>query len=175
MIWDFDRVKRAFKQEKKTILLFASFLVVTVLTVLLLRNYLPAIGTGLLIFALGALVLMTWAYAGYAVMKALFWVGADLSLMIFLAQAYCDVPAASRTGDEALKSLVGFAIFYIGAHFTVVAYKEIKKRTDMFKEANDNKLPWLAVIPFGLFTGLFVWQIGQVLLPILHNLCIYKV
>ena len=112
--------------------------------------------------------------AGHAVMKSLFWVGASLSLIIFLAQSYCAVPVAAQTGNDALKSLLVFGFGYIAIDFFRTLYKEVLERIKMLKQTNDGKKPWMILVPFGLFTGLFVWQIWQVLFPILHTLCVYK-
>jgi len=151
-----ENLIQKFKIERENILSFAIFLVIAVLIGVFLGPYLATIGTTLLIISLSILIFITWSFAGYAVMKALFLVGAELTLVIFLSQAYCDVPTNMQTANDALKTLVGFSILYIGIYFFAVVYKEIQKRTAMFKEANDNKIPWLLIVPFAIFTGLFM-------------------
>lgn len=133
-------------------------------------------GKTLSLTALSILVLVTWIMAGHAVVKSLFFVGASLSLVIYLAQAYCEVPAASRTvvSDQALQTLLIFSLVYIGFDFLRSLLKEAKERSKTLKEMNKGKKPWFILIPFGLFTGLFVAEVYFVLLPIIKNLCVYK-
>ena len=123
---------------------------------------------------LALIIMVTWTMAGYAVMKSLVFVSAGLSLLIFLAQAYCDVPTVARTGNDALKILLGFGLLYIGCEFFRSLYKEMSTHTKFLKERNEGKKPWMLLVPFALFIGIFVWQIYQVVFPIIHNLCIYN-
>lgn len=167
-----------FSFDKKDIKSFLLFIAVVGLVPLIAHfygQYLPAIGTSFLFVSLLILVALTWGLAGHAVLKSLFLVGANLSLMVFLAQAYCEVPLINRTADEALVTLVGFAVLYIGYEFISSVFKEVRNRMKLFKEVSQQKNPWLIVVFFALFTGLFIVQVAQVILPILHNLCIYKV
>jgi Na+/phosphate symporter len=162
------------KKDIKAFLVFGGVVAAVILGVLFFGPYLPVIGTSFFYVSMLVLVAVTWGLAGHAVLKSLFLVGANLSLMIFLAQAYCEVPTEARTANEALMSLIGFAVLYIGYEFVCSVFKEVKGRMATFREANNDKNPWLFVIFFALFTGLFLVQVGQVLQPILHNLCVYK-
>lgn len=162
------------KKDIKPFLIFIAVVAVVPLIAHFYGQYLPVIGTSFFFVSLLILVALTWGLAGHAVLKSLFLVGANLSLMVFLAQAYCEVPIVDRTADGALATLVGFAVLYIGYEFITSVFKEVRGRMQLFKEANQQKSPWLFVVFFALFTGLFIVQVGQVILPILHNLCIYK-
>lgn len=132
------------------------------------------IGYSALLIELFVLVTVAWALAGHAVMKSLFLVGASLSLIIFLAQSYCDVPHLTQSSSDALKTLIAFGFIYICVSFLRALYKEVAERTKTLKQIGNGKNLWIFLIPFALFVGLFVWQIVQVLMPILQNLCIYK-
>jgi hypothetical protein len=162
------------KRDMKFFLVFIGVVAAVLLISRFLTPYLPAISVTFLFISLLILVAFTWGFAGHAVMKSLFLVGANLTLVIFLAQSYCDVPSAARTGNDALATLIGFAILYIGYEFINSVYKEIKSRMNQFKEANNNKSPWPVVVLFALFVGLFILQVWQVISPIIHNLCIYQ-
>ncbi|MBI5400648.1 MAG: hypothetical protein HZB12_00825 [Candidatus Yonathbacteria bacterium] len=106
-------------------------------------------------------------------MKSLFLVGASLSLIIFLAQSYCEVPNLTQSGNDALKTLIAFGFIYIGFDFFKSLYKEVRSRLKTLKEINDGKNPWIFLFPFALFLGIFLWQLYQVINPIMVNLCIY--
>ena len=140
-----------------------------------LNPYLTNFGYAVLVIELVIIISITWGLAVHTVIKSLFGVGAGLSLIIFLAQSYCEVPLPARNADDALKSLVVFGLIYIGVEFCFSIYKEAISRIKTLREANDDKRPWVVLIPFALFTGLFIWQVVQVLLPIIQNLCVYKI
>lgn len=127
-----------------------------------------------LLIELSLIVMVTWTMAGYAVMKSLVYVSAGLSLLIFLAQAYCDVPTIARTGNDALKILLGFGLLYITCEFFRSLYKEMSSHSKFLKERNEGKRPLMILIPFALFTGIFIWQVYQVVSPIVHNLCVFN-
>jgi hypothetical protein len=116
---------------------------------------------------------VAYGLAAHAVMKSLFWVGASLSLMIYLAESYCSLPSNARTGNDALKTLIAIGLIYITVDFFRTLYKEFTTRSKTLKEI-DGQTPWFLVVPFAVFTGLLVWQIYQVMDPIVLNLCIYK-
>jgi len=162
------------KKDTATFLIFLALSVAFFVGFTFFQDAFAKVGSALLFIELLVLITVAWAFAGHAVMKSLFLVGASLSLIIFLAQSYCDVPSIARTGDDALKTLLAFGFLYIAADFLRALYKEVTDRTKTLKQANGGKHPWLFLLPFALFTGLFVWQVMQVLLPILQNLCVYK-
>lgn len=129
---------------------------------------------GLLFVELLIVITYTWFLAGHAVMKSLFFVGASMSLVIFLAQSYCQSPNLTPSGNQALMTLVGFSMFYIGFDFLRALYKEVTERLHSFKQVNNGKSPWFFLLPFAFFVGLFVWQVWQVIEPILKGLCVYR-
>lgn len=162
------------KLDLKSLSIFAAVAAAAFFAANHLSPYLSNIGYVILIIELMIVVTVTWGLAVHAVIKSLFGVSAGLSLIIFLAQSYCQVPLAFQTANDSLKSLVAFGLIYIGIEFFRSLYKEATDRAKALKEVNDNKRPWLILIPFALFTGLFIWQVVQVLLPIVQNLCVYK-
>lgn len=123
--------------------------------------------------ALSAFVAWIAILAGFTVMKSLFFLSAEISLLIYLAQSYCDVRILASQSDDALKGLIFLGVTYI-------TFKFLKD----LKVALENKLQsipekrWtrevLVVALFALFTGSFVWSIFQVVSPIILDLCIYK-
>ena len=162
------------KVDFKSLLIFAAVAAVAFFAANHLNPYLTNIGYVILVIELMIVVTITWGLAVHVVIKALFGVSAGLSLIIFLAQSYCQIPLAAQTANDSLKSLVAFGLIYIGVEFFCSLYKEATDRAKTLKEANNNKRPWLILIPFALFTGLFIWQVVQVLLPLIQNLCVYK-
>jgi hypothetical protein len=112
--------------------------------------------------------------AGFAVLKALFFVAAELSLLIFLAQSYCAIPSRLDAGNQALKSLLAIGLLYIAVSFCRSLYKGLKKHYKSIKNERWSKEKTTAVSAFLIFTGLFIWQIYLVVNPIILNLCVYK-
>lgn len=171
-------LKDILTRDKEKVARFSIFLVIAATVFIgmtFYRDTFQAIGNVLLIIELIILVTAAWALAGHAVMKSLFLVGASLSLIVFLAQSYCAAPHLTQAGNEALKSLLGFSLLYLGFDFFRSLYKEVTAHSKKLKEANDGKNPWIFLIPFALFVGIFVWQLYQVMFPILNSLCIYKI
>ncbi len=126
---------------------------------------------GLLFTALLAVVALI---AGMAVIKALFVVAAELSLLIFLAQAYCDVPNRLAQNDAALKSLFTVGILYIGFIFLQSLWGILKAR---YEKVHGEKFRYERTIrtaAYVIFVGLFLWQLYLVVSPIVTNLCVYK-
>lgn len=125
--------------------------------------------------ALSLLTLVVVTMAGHMVLKALFWVGTNLTLTIFLAQSYCDVPPEMRTGDDALMMLVGFALIYILIDLLSSLYREAVSKSKFLDELyGKDKMRWLILAMTVMFAGLFVWQLSLVVLPIVRNLCVYN-
>lgn len=170
-------IKQKLFNDREKLIQFSIFLVLSALVFVgmtFFKDTFQTIGSSILLIELIILTLVAWAFAGHAVMKSLFLVGASLSLIIFLAQSYCDVPNLTQSGNDALKSLLGFSIIYLGFDFIRSLYKEVTGHTKRMKEINKGKNPWIFLIPFALFVGIFLWQLYQVMFPILNSLCIYN-
>lgn len=122
-------------------LVFTLFAGLMFLTLIFYSHALTTFENALLLAAPAILLLVTLIMAGHAVIKSLFLVGASLSLVIYLAQTYCEVPVSSRTGasDEALKFVLIFSLAYIGFDFLRVLIKETKERSKTLKEIKKRK------------------------------------
>lgn len=112
--------------------------------------------------------------ASFAVMKALFFVAAELSLLIFLAQSYCDVKSRPAGSDEALQSLLIIGLVYIIYSFFRTLFDISKKNYQPVKNEKWSSQKIVSVALFLFFAGVFVWQIYLVVNPVIANLCVYK-
>lgn len=123
-----------------------------------------------LLISLGFSFLVVFIFTGEIFFESLFKLGAYLSLLIFLAQAYCRSTGISQA-DENIKWFVYLGFFFISIKFIKKLYKQINK---MFQTmTKDEALPervffiLLLGISISSFVGLFV----RILFPILDNLC----
>lgn len=165
------------KDDRSKLIQFSIFLVLSALVFVgmtFFKDTFQTIGWTILLIELVILTMVAWAFAGHAVIKSLFFVGASLSLIIFLAQSYCDAPNLTQSSNDALKTLLAFSIIYLGFDFFRSLYKEVTNHTKRMKEVNKGKNPWFFLVPFALFVGIFLWQLYQVMFPILSSLCIYN-
>lgn len=173
------KIKEIIKElanNKEKLIQFSIFLALSALVFVgmtFFKDAFQAIGYTVLFIELAILITVAWAFAGHAVMKSLFLVGASLSLIIFLAQSYCDAPNLTQSGNDALKTLLAFGIIYLAFDFFRSLYKEVTNHTKRMREVNNGKKPWFFLAPFALFVGIFLWQLYQVMFPIISNLCIY--
>lgn len=115
------------------------------------------------------LFIIIWVWAGFVIMDSLVVVAAELSLLIYLAQSYCDVSNRSTDSDNALKSLLYVGIIYIIVRFFGTLFKKIK-------EDNGGKLLEDKIITtiFIFITGLLLWQMYLIMNPITNNLCVFR-
>ena len=162
------------RENVRSLIIFTTIVIVVFLGGNFFRPYFSGASLVVLWISLVLIILVTWIMAGHVVMKSLFWVGASLSLIIFLAQSYCAIPVSGQNADDALKTLLVSGMGYIIIDFFRNLYKEVTAQIKMLKQTNQEKNPWVILIPFGLFIGIFLWQIWRVMLPILQSLCIYK-
>jgi hypothetical protein len=126
---------------------------------------------GILLAALMAVIALI---AGMAVIKALFVVAAELSLLIFLAQAYCGVPNRLAQSDLALKSLFTVGILYIGFIFLQSLWEILKARYTRVHGDGWRYERTITTVAYIFFVALFLWQLYLVVYPIVTNLCVYK-
>ena len=82
--------------------------------------------------------------------------------------------------------LVGFGFIYVVTQFIRSLFRELfgdkriedgwkrKGMIGIFKEINHGKHSWMVLVIYGLLVSLFVWQIYNVINPIIHNLCVYR-
>jgi hypothetical protein len=166
------------KENYKVFIIFIAFVIGSVLLV----SFFPTLGTVFFIISFSVLCLITWFMASVVIFRSLFVIGGGLSLMIFIAKTYCDLPLSQHTADSSLQTLFYFGIMYLVWLFFNSLYKELlgDKETESkgslkkIEEIYDGKKPLLIVIPYAIFIGLFLYQLYTVMNPIIHSLCIYK-
>jgi hypothetical protein len=120
--------------------------------------------------------LITWiaVNAGFTVLKNFFILSAEISLLIFLAQSYCENVKVVQKSDGALRSLVTLGIIYISYEFFKALSKALKVKLDSIPDKKWSKEKIIAVGIFLIFTGVFVYTIYQVTSPIIFNLCVFN-
>jgi len=167
--------QRLFKQRDiKSFCIFLIIALVAYVVVNFFKQPLSKITEVILTVELAFLVIATWTFAAHAVIRSLFAVSVELSLIIFLSQAYCATPSTSHTADDALMTLVGVGMTYIGLKFFWTIMSEVTARSKALKKDGSHIWPWLLLPLFAIFTGLFIWQVVQVLTPVIQDICVYK-
>lgn len=111
---------------------------------------------------------------GFVVLRALFLLAGELSLLIFLAQSYCNVPGHSPASDAALKSLTTLGLLYIGISFIRFLYKALKEDYGTVPNQKSQKEKIAFVIICLMFMAMFLWEIFLVMKPIVLDLCVFK-
>jgi hypothetical protein len=119
--------------------------------------------------------------AGFVVVKSLFLIAAELSLLIFVAQSYCAAPARSPLSDDALRSLILLGLIYIIVAFIQSLYAAISERFEKIgKSTRVSRVPgWnirkiIITTLFFIFSILFLVEIYLVIQPIIAGLCVYR-
>lgn len=123
--------------------------------------------------ALGLVLSAMMILAGFAVLKSLAAVGAEISLLIFLAQSYCSANRSTES-DQALNGLLILSLIFIAFTFAWSLYKIL---VEYYANVKDD--PWsadkiISVSLFAIFIVLFFSQLSLVIGPIILDLCIYK-
>ena len=189
MIKKFSELFRRLEFKKENLIPFLIFIGITIAVFVVGVTFnikITTVALTIIFILFSFLTLFTWLMAGLAVFRALFVVGAGLSLVIFIGQSFCDVPVKFHTADSSLMNIIGFGLLYVGGLFIVSLYKELygdkeaksdsrqKGMIKLFKDMNGGKNPWLILVLYALFLGLFLWQLYQVINPIIDNLCVYS-
>lgn len=110
--------------------------------------------------------------ASFTVLRAFFFLSAELSLMIFLAQSYCGTP--NRIADNELKIFVGVSIFYICYEFFKKLKEALKVRLDSVPKKTEGRDKIIVITMFLFFLIIFINVIYRIISPIILDLCIYK-
>jgi len=172
-----ERIAEKLGVKKENILPFLFTFIIVIFAFLHLThvdNLIIIIIAVAVIVSLTLIVLWIFMEAGFAVLKSLFFMGAEVSLLIFLSQSYCDAEKTLSVNDDALRSLIFISLAYITFEFFKSLIAALKKRLDNIP---DKEWPWekvVIVILFLLFTLSFIYMIYQVVSPIILNICIYK-
>lgn len=173
MIRSIKQLKNLKKDDIKPILFSVIISGVFLLGYYYLGNQLGLVMMYVTLILLVLMIALIGMIAEFMVLKSLFFVAAELSLLIFLAQSYCDVQNRTTSGDQALKSLLVLGLFYIGFTFCRSLYKALKDNYKVIEKDPWSKEKVGTVTLFLTFTGLFIWQIYLVMNPIIFNLCIF--
>jgi ABC-type multidrug transport system permease subunit len=123
-----------------------------------------------LLFALFLLFLQ----AGFIVLKSLFNVAADLSLLLLLSQSYCNISNRPPSSDTALQGILFIGLLYVIVEFIGSlrkALKEYFKNTE-YKEKKNDKI--IITLIFILFAVWILYAISLVIIPIVNDSCVYK-
>lgn len=128
------------------------------------------------------LCLIFWFKAGIVVFRALIAPSAVASIVIFLTKTYCELPINLQVADDSLKGLYSFGLLYSVFLLVFSLKKELfgdrksnlKGDLESLKEIYGGKTPWIILTIYTAFIGLFLWQLLQILIPILSNLCVYS-
>jgi len=154
-------------------------------TVLITTPFFATIGPVVLIIVFGIFFSVLWFVAGYVVFRSLLSASVGLSLIIFIGQSYCALPASEQVANTSLMTLIGFGFIYVIAQFGYSLFRELfgdkrakeewrqKGIVGVFKEINQNKHSWLVLVTYAPLVSLFIWQIFSVIKPIIDGLCIY--
>ena len=113
--------------------------------------------------------------AGFAVYKAVIHASVGFGVIVFMAKTYCDLPATTPEGIEALTALWSIGLIYILYEFGNKLQEAYKGHTSKIREDKDK--PWEAtmlLVIYLLFVLMYLSLIAQVLTPIVLDLCIYK-
>lgn len=157
------------KKENVFILIIA-----LVLTRLSLNNEFVSILVIINALLLVFLLFMIMTVADFVVFKSLFLVSAEFSFLIFIAQSYCAIPNRQVAGDQALRTLLSFGILYIIYIFLDSFYETFKKSRESVKNESWTNEKRFVVVLYLVFVVIFLWNVIQVLNPIINNLCVYK-
>ncbi|HUC02027.1 MAG TPA: hypothetical protein VMA75_03930 [Candidatus Paceibacterota bacterium] len=112
--------------------------------------------------------------AGFVVVKSLFLIAAELSLLIFVAQSYCETPLRSAAGDDALRTLILLGVIYIAYAFVQSLYEAIKGHFKKIEKSMWTVRRVITTAVFLVFTVIFLVEIYLVVQPIIGGLCVYR-
>jgi len=128
--------------------------------------------TSLLIIIIASITfLIIIIKAGFTVIKSLFFVAAEISLLIFLSQSYCTIDNRTTLSDDALKNILIIGFLYIIISFLRSLWKELREEyKSIRKDKSWEKIVFIII--FIVFILFFMWQICLVVEPIIQSLCI---
>jgi hypothetical protein len=167
-----------FHLQKDKLIIFLTALVFTGLMFIDQNYWHNVIGNSMLIVVLSVICIFIFAlltYFGIIVIKALVDVSIGLTLIIFLAQAYCsDGVVRTLNSNQALMTLISVGLLYVGFDFLYKVYHSIENHKNKFKETGwgwqEKTVYCLGVI----FVVCFVVLVYMVINPTIHGLCVYK-
>lgn len=128
-----------------------------------------------LVILLGLLSIAIGLIAGAVVVKSLFAVAAELSLLIFLTQAFCGAPVRHPANNAAMTVLFTIGMLYIAYLFFTTLRDELKGVYR--RRLEEHPHTWEKVVTIAAFVAfviLFVWELYLIVTPIVRGLCVYK-
>lgn len=137
------------------------------------------------ILGLSAIVIYAWVKAGIVVFRSLAVIGAELSVLALLSQSYCGVQENMRIADNALMSIIGFGLLYIGFSFLKSLYQELfgdkgsnneqrkKGAVALMKKNGGGKILTFTLGLYAIFVATFLVQLYEVVNVIFANSCVY--
>lgn len=171
----FERFNLKNKSTIIPLIFTVSFGIVLFIVPDILGKYLLSIGIGANLVLWTILMLLILAVVGIAVMKALVYISAGLSLIIFLSQSYCDVLPHTSSGNESLRFLIMTSLTFLVFEFFKIFYEGMAKYFEKFKNMKKEYfLKTILVIFFIIIAFTFLSSIYQVTRPIILDLCVYK-
>lgn len=154
-----------------TLLIFVVVGFVLILEKILGKQNFDNISSLLFVVVASITFLVILIRAGFTVIKSLFFVAAEISLLIFLSQSYCMINNRTILSDNALKNVLIIGFLYIIINFLRSLWKELCEEYKPIKEDRSwEKI--LFVIVFIAFILFFMWQVYLVVEPIIQSLCI---
>lgn len=170
------KARKFYESHKKLVLSVLAFSVAFILTVNP-QNLHGQVGDVLKIIGLiEAIVIVTFMIlvAGAVVIRALFDVAVGLSLVIFLAQAYCASPVQTVDGNNALHTLIIFGLGYVAFDFVSKLYQGIRDFRKSLNDLEGGVYRLLIMLMFLVLAVIFVWDVYAVMSPIVQGFCIYQ-
>lgn len=126
---------------------------------------------GILLAAILAIIMF---FTGFIVLKSLFLIAAELSLLIFIAQNYCVSSLRTELSDGALKSLLILGLIYIVVLFFHFFHKVLKEKYKVIEKEKWSKEKIFFVIFSLIFMTVFIVQVYLIMQPIILDLCVFK-
>ncbi|HVN26115.1 MAG TPA: hypothetical protein VMT99_00470 [Candidatus Paceibacterota bacterium] len=124
----------------------------------------------LLAVLMGLIALM----AGAVVLRSLFAVAAELSLLIFITQAYCMSPGRTAASQTAMSTLFTVGVIYVVVIFGRELWEALRATYGRVSASRRSFQRVLTVAGFVFFVALFLWQLTLVMQPIIGGLCVYR-
>lgn len=162
--------------KKTTIAVIVSAVAAAVIFVVTYISSVSLIGAAWIVISaiLTIAIALIAVLAGFVVVKSLFLIAAEISLLIFLAESYCTTPLRSAAGDDALRTLIFLGLIYIAYAFVQSLYEAIKGHFKKIEKSMWNVRRIITTAVFLTFTIIFLVEIYLVVQPIIAGLCVYS-
>lgn len=112
--------------------------------------------------------------SGLIVLKSLFRVGAEISLLLFISQSYCSISDNLQTGmsTEAIKFLIISGLIFVASSFFKNIWKSFKELKGKISTEKNNKFECGSfLLMLAIMIAFFICLLILTLWPIIENLC----